>query len=198
MAPEKSADAVKRLAVAVQLKKRGGRTVAAQPAAGLARTGGIDHPGDDQRAMRPSRPLMPRSWRISAKPGIAEGLEAQALAADRARGLVLQGIAGDGGDVGLARLFLHRFAANPPGPEPGDDVLGSAGTSGAASSSGGRVWSSASARAVTSLPLLARDRIVETEIEQRPVVHPVAARWESISLWLRTGLPSLSVWVLGP
>ncbi len=44
---------------------------------------------------------------------IAEGLEAQTLAADRARGLVLQGIEGDGGDVGLARLFLHRFAAAP-------------------------------------------------------------------------------------
>ncbi len=62
----------------------------------------------------------------------------------------------------------------PPCPEPGDDVLGSAGTSGAASSSGGRVWSSAAARSVTSLPLLARDRIVGAEIEQRPVAHPVA------------------------
>ena len=45
--------------------------------------------------------------------GIAEDLEAQALAADRARGLVLQGIAGDGGDVGLAHFFLLRFAVAP-------------------------------------------------------------------------------------
>ena len=55
VAPEKGADVVKhlapqRLAVAGQRKKRGGRTVAAPPAAGLACAGGIDHPGDDQRA----------------------------------------------------------------------------------------------------------------------------------------------------
>ncbi len=128
--------------------------------------------------------------------GIAGGLEAQALAADRARRLVLQGIEGDGGDVGLARLFLHRFGA-PPGPEPGDDVLGSAGTSGAASSSGGRPWSSASARAVTSLPLLARDRIVGAEIEQRPVAHPVADALGEHQPVASDGLAVLVVWVLG-
>ncbi len=55
VAPEKGADALKRLApqrlaVAVQRKKRGARTAAAQSAAGLARAGGMDHPGDDQRA----------------------------------------------------------------------------------------------------------------------------------------------------
>ena len=50
VAPEKGADALKRLAVAVQRKKRGGRTVAAQSAAGLPLAGGINHPGDDQRA----------------------------------------------------------------------------------------------------------------------------------------------------
>ncbi len=195
--PEKGADALKRLAGAVQRKKRGGRTVAASPAAGLARAGGIDPPGDEQRAMRPSRSLMPRSWRISAKPGIAEGLEAQALAADRVRGLVLQGIEGDGGDVGLARLFLRRFAADPPGPEPGDDVLGSAGTSGAASSSGGRPWSSASARAVTSVHFSRGIGSWGPKLSSVLWRTLLPTRWESISLWLRTGLPSLSVWGLG-
>ncbi len=55
VAPEEGADAVERLApqslaVALQIEKLGGRTVAAQPAAGLTRAGGVNHPGDDQRA----------------------------------------------------------------------------------------------------------------------------------------------------
>ncbi len=113
MAPEKSADALKRLAVAVQRKKRGGRTVAAQPAAGLARAGGTTLLATINARDAPFAALDAPVMEDFGKAGIVGDLEAQALAADRARGLVLQGIEGDGGDVGLARLFLHRFAANP-------------------------------------------------------------------------------------
>ena len=130
VAPEEVADAVERLApqrpaVAFQLEKLGGRTVAAQPAAGLSLAGGMDHPGDDQRGCdAPFAALDAQVVEDVGEAEIVEGLEAQALAADRARVLVLQGIEVDGGDFGLARLFLHRLDAEPPGPEFGDDVLG--------------------------------------------------------------------------
>ena len=85
----------------------------------------MDHPGDDQRARdAPFAALDAQVVEDVGEAEIAEGLETQALAADRARVLVLQGIEVDGGDVGLARFFLHRPGAEPPGPELGDDVLG--------------------------------------------------------------------------
>ena len=110
VAPEEVADAVERLApqclaVALQVEKFGGRTVAAQPAAGLPLAGGMDHPGDDQRAGdAPFAALDAPVVEDVGEAEIVEGLEAQALAADRARGLVLQGIEVDGGNVGLAVL----------------------------------------------------------------------------------------------
>ena len=108
VAPEEVADAVERLApqclaVALQVEKFGGRTVAAQPAAGLPLAGDAPFAALDAQVVEDV-----------GEAEIVEGLEAQALAADRARGLVLQGIEVDGGDVGLARLFLRRFGAAPP------------------------------------------------------------------------------------
>ncbi len=105
---------------------------------------------------------------MSAKPRSIEGLEAHALAADRARDFVLQGIEVDGGDVGLARIFLHRLDAEPPGPEPGDDVLGC----------GLHVRRGFEQRRIGELsnfaPFLLRHRIVGAEVEERALPDFVA------------------------
>ena len=180
VAPEEVADAVKglapqRLAVAFQLEKLCGRAVAAQPAAGLALAGGMDHPGDDQRGRdAPFAALDAQVVEDFGEAEIAEGLEAQALAADRARVLVLQGVDVDGRDVGLARLFPHRLGAEAPGPELGDDVLGC----------GLHVrrgleqrWPAVELRLGEDsnfTPFLLRHRIVGAEVEERPVAHLAA------------------------
>ncbi len=125
VAPEQVADAVERFApqrlvVALQPQELGGRAVVAEPAAGVTLAGGMDHPGDDQRARdAPFAALDAQVVEDVGEAEIVEGLEAQALAADGARVLVLQGIEVDGGDFRLARLFLHRLDAEPPGPEFG-------------------------------------------------------------------------------
>ena len=196
VAPEEVADAVKRLApqrlaVAFQLKKLGGRTVAAQPAAGLTLAGGMDHPGDDQRGCdAPFAALDAQVVEDVGEAKIAESLEAHALAADRARVLVLQGIEVDGGDVGLARFFLHRLGAEPPGPELGDDVLGC----GLHVRRGFEQRRAAVEQRLGEfgdlLPLLARDRIVGAKIEQRPVAHPAVDA-------LREHEPMASDWLPG-
>ena len=72
----------------------------------------MDHPGDDQRAGDAFvAALDVEAVEDFGEAEVVEGLEARALAADRARVLVLQGIEVDGGDLGLARLFLHRLGA---------------------------------------------------------------------------------------
>ena len=180
VAPEEVADAVERLApqrlaVAFQLEKLGGRTVVAQPAAGLPLAGGMDHPGDDQRGC--DAPLAALDAQVVEDVGeaeIVEGLEAQALAADRARVLVLQGIEVDGGDFRLARLFLHRLGAEPSGPELGDDVLGCGLHVRRGFEQGRAAVEQRLGEPGNFAPFLLRHRIVGAEIEERSVAHPVA------------------------
>ena len=181
MAPEQVADAVERLApqrlaVALQPQELGGRAVAAEPAAGVTLAGGMDHPGDDQRAGdAPSiAALDAQVVEDVGEAEIVEGLEAQALAADGARVLVLQGIEVDGGDFGLARLLLHRLDAEPPGPELGDHVLGCGLHVRRGFEQRGLAAKQRLGELGDGLPLLTGHRIVGAEIEQRPVAHPVA------------------------
>ena len=180
MAPEQVADAVERLwpqrlAVVLQPQKLGGRAVVAQPAAGVALAGGMDHPSDDQRAGdAPVAALDVEAVEDFGEAEVVEGLEVQALAADGARVLVLQGIEVDGGDVGLARLFQQRVCAEPLGPELGDDILGCSLHVRLAFEQRRSAVKQRLGEVGDGLPLLARQRIVGAEIEQRPVAHLVA------------------------
>ncbi len=135
----------------------------------------MDHPGDNQRARdAPFAALDAQVVEDVGEAEIVEGLEAQALAADRARGLVLQGIEVDGGGFGLARLFLHRLDAEPPGPEPGDDVLGC----GLHVRRGCEQRRAAVEQRLGALsnfaPFLLRHRIVGAEVEERALPDLVA------------------------
>ena len=202
MAPEQVADAVERLApqrlaVALQPQELGGRAVAAEPAAGVTLAGGMDHPGDDQRAGdAPFAALDAQVVEDVGEAEIVEGLETQALAADGARVLVLQGIEVDGGDFGLARLLLHRLDAEPPGPELGDHVLGCGLHVRRGFEQRGLAAKQRLGELGDGLPLLTGHRIVGAEIEQRPVAHPVADALGEHEAMASDRLPALSVWVL--
>ena len=180
VAPEEVADAVERLApqrlaVALQLQELGGRAVAAEPAAGVPLAGRMHHPGDDQRGCdAPVATLDIQAVEDFGEAEIVEGLEAQALAADRSRVLVLQGIEIDSGDLGLARLFLDRLGAEPPGPELGDDVLGCGLHVRRGFEQGRAAEEQRLGEIGDDLPLLLRHRIVGAEVEERPVAHLVA------------------------
>ncbi len=180
VAPEQVADAAERLApqrlaVPLQPQELGGRAVVAEPAAGVTLAGGMDHPGDDQRAGdAPVAALDIEAVEDCGEAEIVEGLEAQALAADGARVLVLQGVEVDGRDFGLARLFLQRLDAEPPGPEPGDDVLGCGLHVRLGFEQGRAAVEQRLGESGNFAPFLLRHRIAGAEIEQRPVAHLVA------------------------
>ena len=152
----------------------------------------MDHPGDDQRGRdAPVAALDAQAVEEVGEAEIVEGLEAQALAADRARVLVGQRVEIDGGDVGLALRLLRRAGTEPLGPELGDDVLGC----------GLHIRPGVQQRrAVVEqgfdefgdlLPLFARERVVGPQIEERPVANPVADALGEHQPVASDGLPGL-------
>ena len=135
----------------------------------------MDHSGDDQRGCyAPLAALDAQIVEDFGEAEIVEGLEAQALAADRARVLVLQGIEVDGGDFRLARFFLHRLGTEPPGPELGDDVLGCGLHVRRGFEQGRAAVEQHLGESGNFAPFLLRHRIVGAEVEKRALPDLVA------------------------
>ena len=182
MAPEQVADAVERLApqrlaVAFQLEKLGGPRCRGGASGWCPRSlvGWTILATISAVAMRPSRPLMPQIVEDVGEAEIVEGLEAQALAADGARGSRAPGYRGPTvATSGLRASSCIASTRNPPGPELGDNVLGCGLHVRRGFEQGRAAVEQRLGESSNFAPFLLRHRIVGTEVEKRALPDLVA------------------------